>query len=284
MRGPFARLLAAWLLAAPVGAHATEPGDSPAAALARAQIESGDFELALRTLSSRLRAGELTEAELVELYRLQGLAYLYVGDEQRARDSYERLLQAQPEFDLPASAPPKIRALFERLREDIRAQRIKPVRVTLAPAADRAEGESGPVEVAATVENLPPTARVRLYYRREGTVPFSSSDARRAGGDSFVATIPTYETPPESAPYALEYYLEVADEGQQRLAGRGDPAAPLRFQVLPLGSAAASAERAWYRSPWTWVIAGAVVAGGVTSAVLLTRPRAPALTLTIEVQ
>src|SRR5688572_18904069 len=79
---------------------------NPEITRAQEQIEQGDFEEAVKTLQAGLDEPDVTDDQLVELYRLLGLASLYLGDEARAREAYERLLQARPDFELPRTAPP----------------------------------------------------------------------------------------------------------------------------------------------------------------------------------
>jgi hypothetical protein len=70
----------------------------------------------------------------------------------------------------------------------------------------------------------------------------------------------------------VEYYFEVADAAQRRLAGRGDPFNPLIFQVAPQKAAnapTAASSRPWYKSPWLWVGVGAAVVGGTAAGVAL---------------
>lgn len=241
---------------------------------AQEQIEQGDFEEAVKTLETALNAPDVTDDELVELYRLLGLASLYLGDEARAREAYERLLQARPDFELPRNAPPKMRTLYARIKEDIKSRRVRPVTLQVDPIPDP-EGDE-PVVVEARIEDMALGAKAKLFYRRAGDEAFSSVDFARQRGskDRYQATLPAYELPTESTPYEVEYYFEVADAAQRRLAGRGDPFHPLVFQVAAHKaagqSATASTGRAWYKSPWLWVAVGAAAVGGTAAAVALT--------------
>ena len=243
---------------------------------AQEQIEQGDFEEAVKTLQGALDAPDVTDDQLVELYRLLGLASLYLGDEPRAREAYERLLQARPDFELPRNAPPKLRQLYARIKEDIKSRRVRPVTLLVDPIADPTGGE--PVVVDARIENMALGAKAKLFFRRAGDEAYSSVDFARARGsgpkDRYQTTLPAYELPSEANPYEVEYYFEVADAAQRRLAGRGDSFHPLIFQVLPQQSAAQTASvsggRPWYKSPWLWVGVGAVVVGGTAAGVALT--------------
>jgi tetratricopeptide (TPR) repeat protein len=237
------------------------------------QIEQGDFEEAVKTLQEGLNAPDVTDDQLVELYRLLGLASLYLGDEARAREAYERLLQARPDFELPRAAPPKLRSLYARIKEDIKSRRVRPVTLQVDPIPD--PEASAPVVVEARIEDMALGAKAKLFYRRAGDEAYNSVDFSRQRGskERYQATLPAYEIPAEAAPYEVEYYFEVADAAQRRLAGRGDPFNPLIFQVAPLKAAnagtTASASRPWYKSPLLWVAVGAVAIGGTAAGVAL---------------
>ncbi|RYZ40188.1 MAG: hypothetical protein EOO71_17110 [Myxococcaceae bacterium] len=262
---------------------------SPAIGEARALLEAGRFQETLDVVQRGLDAPDVTDDELVELYRLQGLTALYVGDEALARGAYEKLLQARPDFELPRSAPPKIRALFAKLKEDLKNRRVHPVTLEVDPIPDPAPGET--VQVEATLRDMALGARARLFYRRAGAQGFSSVDfvRDRSRPEHYSAVLPSYELPVESTSYEVEYYFEVVDAAQRRLAGRGDPFHPLLFQVAPRSAPAATlAEgqgRPWYKSPWVWVAVGAVAIGGTAGVVALTssedRGRVP-ITIRVE--
>ncbi|WP_224249471.1 tetratricopeptide repeat protein [Hyalangium gracile] len=240
---------------------------------AQEQIEQGDFEEAVKTLQAGLDAPDVTDDQLVELYRLLGLASLYLGDEARAREAYERLLQARPDFELPRNAPPKLRQLYARIKEDIKSRRVRPVTLQVDPIPDPTGGE--PVVVDARIENMALGAKAKLFFRRAGDEAYSSVDFTRLRGnkEQYQATLPAYELPSEANPYEVEYYFEVADAAQRRLAGRGDSFNPLIFSVMPQPasgtSATASTARPWYKSPWLWVGVGAVVVGGTAAGVAI---------------
>jgi hypothetical protein len=240
---------------------------------AQEQIEQGDFEEAVKTLQEGLDAPDVTDDQLVELYRLLGLASLYLGDEARAREAYERLLQARPDFELPRTAPPKLRSLYARIKEDIKSRRVRPVTLQVDPIPDPEGGV--PVQVEARIDDMALGAKAKLFYRRAGDEAYSSVDFSRQRGskERYLATVPAYELPAEATPYEVEYYFEVADAAQRRLAGRGDPFNPLIFQVAPQKSAntaaAASSGRPFYKSPLFWVAVGAAAVGGTAAGVAL---------------
>lgn len=250
-------------------------GAGPAAPeIDRAQrlIEAAEFEEAVRVLDRTLDQADLSDRSLVEIYRLLGLAHLNLGDEGAARDAYEKLLQAQPDFELSKKEPPKIRALYARIKEDVKKRRLKPVSLTFDPPAAVEGGR--PVELGATIQNLGLGSKARLYFRRSGSQVFSSVDFTRERGrpNAFLVTLPAFELAPEKKPYEIEYYVEVSDMSDRRLAGKGDAFAPAHFSVVSRGATSADTESAsrWYQNPWVWVGgAGALAAIGVVTLVVL---------------
>ena len=232
-----------------------------AAEQALRQLEEGDFEGAVATLQRGLDQPDLSDDELAELYRVLGLAQLYLGREGQAREAYEKLLQAQPDYELPAHEAPKIRRLYARIKEDIKGRRVRPVTLRVeAPATVEA---GGPVAIDVRVQDLALGSRPRLYYRRAGRQSFSSVDFKRDPEDRehYRALIPSFELPVEESRYEVEYYVEVADAAQRRLAGRGDALNPEVLVIEPRGAFAAAQGPAWYQTPWPYVVGGAVVVG-----------------------
>lgn len=279
---PHGLALVAALLVWALPAGATSP-DSPVLARAQKQMEEGAFEDAVKTLERGLLEEDLTDDLLVEFYRRLGLAQLYLGDEERARAAYEKLLQARPDYQLSPSEPPKIRALYARIREDLKTRRVRPVQLQVEPLTEVPAG--APLSVRALVRDLPIGARTRMHWRRPGAQAYSSVELSKDRGvpDGYVATLPAFELQAESRPYELEYYLEVTDAGRRRLAGRGDAYNPLTFRVVPAaGEAQASAGAPWYQNPWVWVVGGAVAAGATAGIIFATQPRTGTVRINVQ--
>jgi len=252
---------------------------------AQSQVDEGDFELAVKTLKAGLDEPDLTDDQLAEMYRLMGLAYLYLSQEKDARDAFEKLLQAQPDYELPRTAPPKIRALYARIKDDIKKRRVRPVTLDFSPP-DSVAGD-GPMTLAVKITDMALGAKARLFFRRAGVQNFSSMDLARKKGSriEYSATIPGFELPAEDAAWQLEYYVEVTDAAQRRLAGRGDAYSPLTVRVEPKQGAVGPVvdKTPWYQNPWVWVGVGAGVAAVATGAVLLATQQQPA-ELPIKIQ
>jgi hypothetical protein len=231
---------------------------------AQTQLDDGDYEDVLATTARGLARPELTDEQLAELYRLEGLAHLYLGNEDRARLAFEKLLQARPDYEIPKTAPPKVKGLYARIKEDIKKRRVRPVTLSLEPVG--AVEPDAPLVVRARIDDLALGSKAKLFFRRAGAQAYSSVDFRRRG-EQFEATVPAFEV--EGS--ALEYFVEVADAAQRRLAGRGDAYNPLVVSVVARAAepAVAAQERHWYQIPWVWVGVGVGVAAITTTAVVL---------------
>ena len=263
---------------------------SPEAEAAQGQVDAGDYEDAIATVERGLTKPDLTDDQLAELYRLLGLSHLYLGNEEKARASFEKLLQARPDYEIPKGAPPKVRALYARIKEDIKKRRVRPVTLTLEPLGAVSPG--APAAVRARIDDLALGAKAKLFFRRAGAQSYSSADfvRDRAAKEEFTATLPAYEIPEEGN--ALEYYVEVADAAQRRLAGKGDAYNPLVAKVTSRGgseaavsSATSEPQRAWYTIPWVWVGVGVGVAAiATTAAVLATQKQTATVTVDVTVR
>jgi tetratricopeptide (TPR) repeat protein len=278
------RLLMAVLLcvALPVVGQVPESG---ALNRAQQQVDDGDFEDAIKTVDAGIEESDLTDDQLAEMYRLLGLSNLYLGHEEQARDAFEKLLQARPDYELPKSAPPKIVTLYARIKDDIRKRRVRPVTLSLA-ALTEAPGDTA-VRVEATIDDLALGARAKLFYRRAGAQNFNSVDFTRVKGNrsAFGATVPAFEVPAEEQSYEVEYYVEVADAAQRRLAGRGDRYQPLTFRIAAKKQVgvAQAAPVPLYKSPWLWVGIGVAAAAAATGVLLYATSNQTA-TLPVKIQ
>lgn len=274
-----------WMLAFPARGAALDV-EYPQVERARKLIEDAEFEEALQRINDALAQPDNGDDLLAALYELQGTTYLYLGREAPARASFEKLLQAAPDHELPRGTSAKIRKLFEAVREDTRARRLRPVRVVHEALAE-APAEAR-LDVSASIQDMPAAARARLYYRRAGTEGYSSAGFAPEEGARFAARIPAFELPAEPSPYALEYYIEVSDAAGRRLAGAGDALKPFSVRIPGSAGAAApaAAEDPWYRKWWVWTLGGAVAAGAAAAVAvpLLTSEKQGKLPVTIRIQ
>jgi tetratricopeptide (TPR) repeat protein len=250
------------------------------------QVDEGDFEDAVKTLQAGIDAPDLTDEQLAEMYRVLGFAHLSLGNEDKARDAFEKLLQARPDYELPKATPPKLRSLYARIQDDIRKRRVRPVTLTVSSLPEQLPGHA--VTVESRIDDIALGAKAKLFFRRSGVQNYSSIDfiRDRAERSLYRATIPAFELPEETSAYELDYYVEVADAAQRRLAGRGDSFSPLTFRVKAKASALdAGKPSPWYTNPWVWVGVGAGVAVVTTGALILSSQKPTgSLPITIQIE
>lgn len=253
----------------------------------RQLIAEAEFDRALAEIGRALAQQHNTDLMLGTLYEQQGTAYLYLGNEDKARESFERLFQAVPDFDLAPGTSPKLRSLFEQVKSDVARRMLQPVTVAHQPPP-RAEPGSR-LDLEAQIGSMPEAARARLYYRRAGTESYSSTFFAELEGGRQRAQIPAFELPEQASEYALEYYIEVADGAGRRLAGAGNALEPLLVKVAAARGQAPDpssvSEERWYQRWWVWAIAGGVAAGaGAAIAVPMLLDQQATLPVTVKVQ
>lgn len=286
-----AGLLCLTLLGGPRLTWAADFPQNPHIGAAQRSLDAGQLDEASKDLQQALAQPDNSDDALVEIYRLQAFVALYKGNRPEARRALEKLFQANPDYELPKGAPPKIRDLFHEVQADVRAHRVKPVTLEFEPPGALAAG--GPATIQASVKDLPSGARVRFFYRRVGSEAYSALELKPSNG-TFAAVLPAAELPVADAPFALEYYLEVDDTAGRRLAGRGDALAPLTVHVRAPATAEigptspppeVEEESAWYQKwyVWTAIGVGAAAAGGATY-YFLSRPKTGTLPLTVTFQ
>ena len=279
-------LLGAWMLAASAWAAPPPSAVNPKIDQAQRQMDAAEFEGAAATLNEALADPDNTTEALATIYRMLGNCYLYLDDQAKARSAFERLLQVQPDYELPATAPPKLRAIYQRIKEDIGRGRVKPVRLTYehipSAPADRA------LPIAADIGDMPLGGRARVYYRKAGTEGYSSIDMKRKPKtDTFTATLPAFEL---TGGITVEYYMEVSDAAQRRVAGAGDPLEPLHFQVVAPSQAtpAKPADDSGVSAPTVLAIIGGVILVGAAAAgatyLILNQPSSGNIVVTVRAQ
>lgn len=119
LRTPFVVLAAAALslLALPTRAQTTTAeGAKATVKAAEKQLTEGDFEGAVRNLQVVLKTKNVDKAVMADTYRLMGLAALYLGADDRAKQAFELLLDTKPDFRVDEDTPPKVAKILEGIR------------------------------------------------------------------------------------------------------------------------------------------------------------------------
>lgn len=179
-----------------------------------------EYEQAVAYADAVLKRDDLSIDQKLEAYRLQGFAKAVVEDPVDAERPFRLLLRARPDYDLPASTPPKIlavfrkvqseeRALASQLRQVERGRLIANLRVSPGPAEDATGGL--PITFAYRVRDTAGVVEsMRVLYRRAGQKQFSSLALERTAEGEWRGLIPGDVTADPNG-FKLEYVTETAD-------------------------------------------------------------------------
>lgn len=245
--------LSAFSLASPSRAQA--PGPLARAEQAYLQV---DFEGTLAAAQEALRAGGHTSAQLLRIYELLGVSSAAVGETDRARDFFVRMLAIDPSANLDDTVPPRLRAPFLEARGIVNS---RPERLDVEVGLARAQSA---LHVALT-DPFQVGHRLRIHARLEGTLEFTTHE--EAAQAEVLARI-------EGAASAdrVEYWLELVDPFGNQILVLGSEFEPrVVGRAAGSGAGLAAAEGGGVLAePWFWVVVGAVVVGGgVTAGIIL---------------
>jgi hypothetical protein len=221
-----------------------------------------DFEGTLSAAQEALREGGHTPAQLVRIYHLLGVSSAAVGETERARDFFVRMLAIDATADLDDTVPPRLRAPFLEARGIVTA---RPERLRADVALARSQSA---VHVALT-DPFQLGRTIRVHARLEGTLEFSVREEPAQ---------PVVLARLEGAASAdrVEYWVELVDpfgnqilvlgsEFEPRVVGRAVPA-----QGGGGSSGGGGGGGDVLSEPWLWVVLGVVVVGaGVTVGIVL---------------
>lgn len=242
------------------GAASTAASQARPGALARAEQAylDVDFDGTLSAAQQALREGGHTPAQLMRIYQLLGVSSAAVGQSERARDFFVRMLAIDAGADLDDTVPPRLRAPF------LEARGI----VTSRPERLGAEVGLARVQSALHVALTDPFQlgqTLRVHARLEGTLEFSTREE---------AAQPVVFARLDGAAAAdrVEYWVELVDPFGNQILTLGSEFEPRVVGRLARasdgGSGGGGSDLA--AEPWLWIVIGAVVVGGgITAGVIL---------------
>jgi len=241
--------------------------DAPDARARRALAEGErlfadqEYARAVKALIPVTRDGNAARAVRVRAWELIALARYIDGDLGGARDAFERLLEADPGFQLrDTSGSPRIRAFFDKIRAEV-VPAAAASDVDLEHAAPRGATAGGKAELDVRATRGADEVRaVVVLYRRLGALAYREQPARSAADDRWRAALPL---PGARQPYAVEYYVEARGTAGAVLARIASPDTPLSIPVAAGGVGGG----AWY-GRWYVITGAAVLAAGATGAVV----------------
>jgi hypothetical protein len=251
-------------LSAPRIAHA-----QPADARARKLLEAGErffadleYRKAIQVLLPVTRDPAASRAQRVRAWELIALSRFIVGDRGGARTAFERVLEADPGFQLrDTSGSPRIREFFDEVRADVLgAGTTADVDLELAAPRAGTAGTRLELELRAT-RGARSITEVVVLHRTVGVLAYDTSPARNVADDRWRATV---RLDAARRAYTIEYYVEARGAGGSVLARVATPDAPLVLEISP----GEGAVRPWY-GRWYVIAGAAAVAAGATGAVIL---------------
>jgi hypothetical protein len=242
-------------------------------ALGRAESLFGDAQYAdsVALLDEILIRGGLSPAERREATLYLGMGHVALGQEDAARAQFREVLTEDSSYALPRYTSPKIRALFERVREEVRGA---PQLVALGPLIRPMPTGPERVQLRFRADRAGDRPAF-VFWRRRGEAAYLR--APLSGGTLRAVEIPLTKTAGDGD-FDLEYYAEMRD-GDRPVARAGSPEQPLAVRVH-VGASGATAEVApsftpphtpIYRRWWFWGAVVAVAAGGAVAAYLATQ-------------
>jgi hypothetical protein len=229
-----------------------------------------DYDTANKGAERVLKHRGLTHEQLVRAYRVLALTHAVLDHEAAARDAFQFLLVIDPEYQGDPNLGPKVQAPFMEARGFLRAQAIKPgVETSVSVRA----GEGGTLRVT-TRDPTHIVKKVGVGWRWGGEGTFTTSIV--AAGDGQLVQV---SAPPPGAS-RLDYYAQALDDRDAVLFEAGNANVPKNATIeAPAvgagGGFGGGGERpaessSVFASPVFWIVAGVLVAGGVTTVVLVT--------------
>lgn len=247
--------------------------------LQRAQqaFNKQDYERTLKLLQPVAVDPQATVSQKIDALELMGLSYLILGDQKRARESFENLLGLDASHQLrDPTESPKLKLFFESVKAAFLPGYDPKRKAQLEHRAPHAATAGRKVEFSAQLTSGAALVRsVVLRWRRDGLLTYRQVTMRVDAGGRRVAS---FVLPDDTSGYLLEYYIEARSSAGHALARLGAPGHPLSLRVS--GAARrVSKGQPFYKRWWFWTLVGTAVVAGTTTAIVLGRERAPTGTL-----
>lgn len=252
--------IAPTLALAQSGGSNAECRSNPHLARARELYDELNFEDAATTLQRAIEFSGNCKWDLAEVYRLKAFVDAVNNEKERCHRDFEIFLALNPEYEIPADTPPKIKKCFDD------AKAVAPARRELGLSHEVPPDvlPNAPVSIKVKVTDpLRLVDQVKVFFRREGVKVFTVVSAR--SDDNLSIVIPALAVPPDAAGYKMEYIVRTVDRWDGVLSELGTPKKPLSFAVQPGSTGDGLITQWWF---WTAVGVGAVAIGVATALVV----------------
>lgn len=250
-------------VAAPTRAYAAADAEADLVA-AEAAFGQLAYEDALTKAEAASKVGGLTHQQLERVYKVLAYAAAAMGQDDKARDAFVRLLTYDPEFVVDKGQGPKIEQPFLEARGFWRGQATKPG-VEATPLLR--EGESGTMRVTVRDPTRIVTKAI-VAYRWGTAAPFKRHEVMVGDQTITIPAAPAGTT-------RLDYFVQAFDAQNNAVFELGNESVPktsmLEIRAQRLASPVKTEEGGGsvFGSPVFWIIAGVLVAGGATATALV---------------
>lgn len=255
------------------GGSNAECRSNPHLARARELYDALEFDEAGHTLQRAIEYADNCRWDLGEIYRLKAFVDAVNGERERCHRDFEIFLALNPDYEMPAEVPPKIRSCFEDARS------VAPSRRQLGLEHDTPKDVQPNAPVALKVRVIDPLRlvdQVEVHFRREGVKIFTTVSAR--ADESVSVVIPALSVPPDPEGYRMEYLVRAVDRWGGVLAEQGSVRRPLRFDVAPGAGSVDGLVGAW----WFWAVIAGVVVSGAALGIAVSQSGGDTVTLSIR--
>lgn len=237
----------------------------------------GEYRESCRLLQLAL-AAQPTGEKLLGALQYLAFSQLALGQVERGKKTFRRLLQLRPDFRLPAVTPPKIVRVFSRVKSDWQASHPRVTWRHQPPAQGRL---GAPLLLTVGVSGAPAGARVRVRWQDGEGGPWNQRQLQLDAAGSWSVTLPS---PAGDRALGRRYYLELVSQ-QGRILARLPAAANRNFEIFYQPPAPVVEEEKSSTPWWVWALLGAVVAGaGAGLAVGLTSGGSSGGTALVRIQ
>lgn len=225
---------------------------------ARTMYLNFQFEGIIAKLEFALAVRGVTPEQKIEIFKLMAQTHAASDDAPKAEEAFLKLLEIKPDFDLGATASPKLRGYLASARKTYRAQQA--VVLHHEPPVSTGTGATTTVDIVVT-SGVDRVATMTLHYRPRGAESgFSQTQMTAGEHGAFSANVPNVFKGP-AGKRTIEYFVRARDASGAFLAGVGDEEKPLEMIVETVEPPS----KPFYKSWAFWVPVTAVVAAGVAA-------------------
>ena len=230
---------------------------------AEKQQAAMEYAQAVETVQALVERGANSLADLKRAYVVAATSLASLGLSNDSKRYFTRLLALDPGFSLGADVSPKVHAPLADAKADWGK---RPSLTAVHPHIGQARVDQPlTLKLKVVADPLKMVRGAAVSYQLPGK---ESPSTLGTGGDDSERVLAIPLPALDVKPGKMTYSLQLVDAHQNILWQEG----PLELEILGASEAAAPivAATPWYKRWWVWAIAGVVVAGATTAAVVAT--------------